>query len=1249
MKAQLPIANGQSPMCRALAWLLIGALAIGNFSLAPAATLTGTFINRNGTPYSLGTVRFRPKPNATVLLSSGELGVGADYDFTTTTNGVLTAEVIAGIYYVFPGNTASFTVDVPDDDETYTISSRITNSLATYQTGIGAAVAVPLASATASGRVFTDVTDLTDPTVYLVASVDTLLAAKVTAAGGTLTGGTLAGSTYFSGANEGDVSLTGDFMAALNGSLSTDPVFAPRLKSVQTAYQLTNTPVSMASLFGTVDVMEFQQGSGGGGQFRLTLASGKTVTTTGRYLPATSATYCWERLVGSEFDIRDYGAVSGGSSNCRNAIQMAINTAYAAGGGTVVIPPGDYRFTAPYIEFLPGVNLRGDGGVLWYSLPDSYNRAADLATGYGSSRAIVLTESWVTSTSTTITGYTNTAYTTPWNGKGSLFVNAENSVWSGVVIDGGWGANGYYTRPAGVIPVLGVSSPSGGGSSDEFSYYQMISVAENSSFQNCAFYNAPGSIFSSPRYVSITGCTFTDYGDHILYVRAGSGATDADFVTFIGNHVNAVRAQVGTAGTYPYTGTAPSTNFVSATVRDALKIQNSQNVSISGNTMLSADATFLTLECFPRTDNTSTNSWIDTANITVSDNVFTGHRFVFLLSSRRNNAGAVATIPALPAGQKLKNVSLSHNIVKLAAATNWNGGGAKFISMTETPANGQDYGAALDTFKVEGNQVTGNFVNVLIGNPEYLVGFTNVVFQENQFFTDATGGLFQFGGRVDRLVIDDNILFQTDAQNTGSATPLRSFDSREFFGGEFTLRNNSALNYSTWLWENLSSVTAAYNNVTTYTYGTTVFDDHTLTNRSIVRASGGAVYVNVMAATGGGDPSTNALWAALTYPTLNLVVAENYKRMISTNTLTATERCGLLTYFYSPASEQMKYIARVTHAGNVNVGIYGDTSAYGLSSPPDVSTHVVNDKPAFDIPSPLEPMGYVDVSNSRIGFGYNFTTPATTVDVQANEFLFGADNGAPTTRTASTTKTARFNSPAYAATSASAGTRVSGFEMQNASSYSSFTVGANSSSVYLPTVFSVRLGSTITTAGNTASRDALYADGNLRVAINGTTFSGSEKLNVNGAALVNGALQATTVELGHASDTTLARVSAGVVSAEGVTLINTAGAAPTFTTLTDGATITVTCDATKTSQNATVTLGGNRTLAISGAVNGMTGVLIVKQDGTGARTLTLPASSKVVSGGAGAVALTATASAIDIISWVYDGTNYLWTYGKNFN
>ncbi len=98
--------------------------------------------------------------------------------------------------------------------------------------------------------------------------------------------------------------------------------------------------------------------------------------------------------------------------------------------------------------------------------------------------------------------------------------------------------------------------------------------------------------------------------------------------------------------------------------------------------------------------------------------------------------------------------------------------------------------------------------------------------------------------------------------------------------------------------------------------------------------------------------------------------------------------------------------------------------------------------------------------------------------------------------------------------------------------------------------------------------------------------------------------------------------------------------------LTDGATITWNC---YSGTNATVTLAGNRTLSITNAKTGMYGLIIVKQDATGSRTLTLPSGSKVINGGAGAVLLTTTANAADILTFFYDGTNYWWTIGSNYN
>ena len=103
--------------------------------------------------------------------------------------------------------------------------------------------------------------------------------------------------------------------------------------------------------------------------------------------------------------------------------------------------------------------------------------------------------------------------------------------------------------------------------------------------------------------------------------------------------------------------------------------------------------------------------------------------------------------------------------------------------------------------------------------------------------------------------------------------------------------------------------------------------------------------------------------------------------------------------------------------------------------------------------------------------------------------------------------------------------------------------------------------------------------------------------------------------------------------------------APAPVALTDGATITWDTGGYATS-HATVTLGGNRTLDITNAVSGASGILIVTQDGTGSRTLTLPAGS-VIAGGT--LTLSTAAGAVDVLSWVLLGSTYYWTFGADFS
>lgn len=101
----------------------------------------------------------------------------------------------------------------------------------------------------------------------------------------------------------------------------------------------------------------------------------------------------------------------------------------------------------------------------------------------------------------------------------------------------------------------------------------------------------------------------------------------------------------------------------------------------------------------------------------------------------------------------------------------------------------------------------------------------------------------------------------------------------------------------------------------------------------------------------------------------------------------------------------------------------------------------------------------------------------------------------------------------------------------------------------------------------------------------------------------------------------------------------TPGLAPAFAALTDGATITQTCSKYLSVQAASVQLGGNRTLALSGQLAGMRGVIYVKQDATGSRTLTLPNGSATPS----SWALSTAPYTVDRLSWEFDGVYTYWT------
>lgn len=99
-----------------------------------------------------------------------------------------------------------------------------------------------------------------------------------------------------------------------------------------------------------------------------------------------------------------------------------------------------------------------------------------------------------------------------------------------------------------------------------------------------------------------------------------------------------------------------------------------------------------------------------------------------------------------------------------------------------------------------------------------------------------------------------------------------------------------------------------------------------------------------------------------------------------------------------------------------------------------------------------------------------------------------------------------------------------------------------------------------------------------------------------------------------------------------------------FTTLTDGATVTMDLNVTRA---AKVTLGGNRTLALSNDRDGDSFVLVIRQDATGSRTVTW--WSGILWQNGNTPVLTTTPNKYDVFSFMRLSSGvYLGTSALNF-
>jgi hypothetical protein len=204
------------------------------------------------------------------------------------------------------------------------------------------------------------------------------------------------------------------------------------------------------------------------------------------------------------------------------------------------------------------------------------------------------------------------------------------------------------------------------------------------------------------------------------------------------------------------------------------------------------------------------------------------------------------------------------------------------------------------------------------------------------------------------------------------------------------------------------------------------------------------------------------------------------------------------------------------------------------------------------------------------------------------------------------------------------------------------TTGSNNSALGSNSAVNNTTGSSNTAIGMSAL--ALNTTGSNNTAIGYQANVGANNLT-NATAIGNGAVVAAsnTIQLGNANVTTVN--TNGTLTAASVT---TPIYASTPQVLTDGSTVVWN---PTLGLNASVTLAGNRNLTfLSTPIAGAYGTLVVKQDGTGGRTLTLPSVTNKILGSSSTttIALSTTANAIDIVNFYYDGSNYFWNVGQGY-
>ncbi len=848
---------------------------------------------------------------------------------------------------------------------------------------------------------------------------------------------------------------------------------------------------------------------GDGGEGLFYLKSGLS-TNMGTVFASVDPTLSWQRIYDKDRILWSWwNPDATGATDARNKLQDAVSQAHEDGHGSLIITPGDFKIESTLPIFMGEMNLIGGGGKLWNSLPSDYVDTRDYTTNQ------FYTKTGVLNFFRTNTTYTSATRQMPWNGKTEMFKGLTNGIVANIKVDGGWGTT---DAPAGVIPISGVGKDP---SFAEFIFYQIFNSSYNVNFTGCEMSNSAGAAIEVGDNVIVDHCQFTEFGDHVFYMRGDTGNH-----VFSNNAIIALRPSSGVAGTPPYDVTPPAAGSLFATHRDAIKLRGVNDTVIAGNSMQSIEAIFVTVEAVPVI--TPIEEWTNIERVSITDNTFKGTQFLQLTTGRRTSETEDVSTPAPTDGMKIKGLTVTGNTIELN--TGDVSGGGKVIN----GGNGTFafVGVAMDGFKFSDNVVRGQYQLKLFGNEEYLISVTNAIISDNIFSGGFDEGpLISLGGKIEHLIISGNDYIATNVNHGNNQTLL---GSQYNFKGNFKkliVSGNRLQNcYAIWK-DNASSGSVyapIYDNGTTYNSTNLVYDDFTFDPQQVIVRSAvdDDLYINNITTTGGGDPSSNANWDAYTIPENQLYVFDNY-RFTQSTALAVGTRVSQLVDIAGNAGDEHKYTWVIVRNGNQHQGLVGDTEAYGFKSIGDgvisevalgnLSASFASLQDATVTDNFTGPSIFSRVSDNRVAIGAGHLTPFAALDVKSSLILMGADFDSSDERTPAVEKRFRIGVANFATTSTNTfGTPFIAFNTRTTAAENIVAFGGSGDG-FAPTDFQIYTAANNTTTTGTLRWEVNEAGNLLPGADNSYNFgSDARKIAsiVYGSKIFMGGTSGPTITFG---------------------------------------------------------------------------------------------------------------------------------------